>query len=1122
MTGGIPDLSALGNLEWLWINHNHLEGDFTDTTAIAAKLPSFVWLTLNGNLFEGVDRDTGTIDTLPDGVSWKVGRRDPCNPRASFDASTYSAIEGSEVTVTVDLEVAASEAVTIPIEVTHNGGASPADYSGVPNSLTFNSGETSKSFTFTTVDDSADDDGESLTLSFGTLPPAVNPGSPATATVNITDVPAVTVSYEQSSYTVSEGSSVTVKVTLSADPERTVPITIARTNQGSTSNADYSGVPTSLTFNSGDTEKSFTFTAADDSADDDGESVKLAFDSLPTGVSAGTNSETTVNITDTDVSAVTVSYEQSSYTVSEGSNVVIKVTLNADPERTVPITIARTNQGSTSNADYSGVPTSLTFNSGDTEKSFTFTAADDSADDDGESVKLAFDSLPTGVSAGTNSETTVNITDTDVSAVTVSYEQSSYTVSEGSNVVIKVTLNADPERTVPITIARTNQGSTSNADYSGVPTSLTFNSGDTEKSFTFTAADDSADDDGESVKLAFDSLPTGVSAGTNSETTVNITDTDVPAVTVSYEQSSYTVSEGSNVVIKVTLNADPERTVPITIARTNQGSTSNADYSGVPTSLTFNSGDTEKSFTFTAADDSADDDGESVKLAFDSLPTGVSAGTNSETTVNITDTDVPAVTVSYEQSSYTVSEGSNVVIKVTLNADPERTVPITIARTNQGSTSNADYSGVPTSLTFNSGDTEKSFTFTAADDSADDDGESVKLAFDSLPTGVSAGTNSETTVNITDTDVSAVTVSYEQSSYTVSEGSNVVIKVTLNADPERTVPITIARTNQGSTSNADYSGVPTSLTFNSGDTEKSFTFTAADDSADDDGESVKLAFDSLPTGVSAGTNSETTVNITDTDVSAVTVSYEQSSYTVSEGSNVVIKVTLNADPERTVPITITRTNQGSTSNADYSGVPTSLTFNSGDTVKSFTFTAALDDDDDDGESVIVSFGTLPTRVSAGAHNTATVIMQNDYPCGVAGKNGQEMNYSDEQDRQFRKVFGPRLYVGYPEGDMLGWREPYRGYSVVECYRVEIRKRGQNDSDYGDWEEFAAAVYDPPAQGNWTRINLGPRPYCIVRQYRVRPVYENGQVGPWGNSIPLWHRWPRSCFLSYPYAYMLIY
>ena len=73
-----------------------------------------------------------------------------------------------------------------------------------------------------------------------------------------------------------------------------------------------------------------------------------------------------------------------------------------------------------------------------------------------------------------------------------------------------------------------------------------------------------------------------------------------------------------------------------------------------------------------------------MKLSFGTLPTGVSAGSPATATVNITDDDVPTVTVRYEQASYTVGEGSSVVIKVILSADPERSVTIPINKANQG------------------------------------------------------------------------------------------------------------------------------------------------------------------------------------------------------------------------------------------------------------------------------------------------------------------------------------------------------------------------------------------------------------------------------------------------------
>ena len=78
----------------------------------------------------------------------------------------------------------------------------------------------------------------------------------------------------------------------------------------------------------------------------------------------------------------------------------------------------------------------------------------------------------------------------------------------------------------------------------------------------------------------------------------------------------------------------------------------------MPASVTFNAGDTEVDINFTAASDSDNDDGESVKLGFgNTLPTGVSAGNTDEAVVTITDDDVPSVEVSFEQSSYQRGRG---------------------------------------------------------------------------------------------------------------------------------------------------------------------------------------------------------------------------------------------------------------------------------------------------------------------------------------------------------------------------------------------------------------------------------------------------------------------------------
>ena len=667
---------------------------------------------------------------------------------------------------------------------------------------------------------------------------------------------------------------------------------------------------------------------------------------------------------------ITISFEHAAYTVAEGSNVSVKVQLSADPGTTVTIPITKANQGGASNSDYSGVPANVTFNSGETEQTITFAAATDGDNDDGESVKLGFGTLPADVSAGSTNETVISITDDDVPTLTVYFSSFPRSVNEGNLILIALTLGGGtPERQVTIPLTTTNQGGASNSDYT-VDNSVTFGPNDNSKQFAFTANQDQADDDGESVLIGLGSpLPEGITASPPSTVTVSIIDDDDPRVEVSFEQATYTVAEGSSITVKVKLDADPERSVTIPITKTDQSGATSSDYSGVPSSVTFNSEDTEQTITFSAATDGDNDDGESVKLGFGTLPTRVSAGTPSEATVSITDDDLPSVNVSFEQASYAVAEGSSVAVKVVLNADPERSVTIPITKANQGGASNSDYSGVPASVVFDSVDTEKTITFSAATDSDNDDGESVKLGFGTLPTGVSAGSPSEATVSITDDDVPAVTIEFVQATYTVAEGSSVSITVTMSPDPERTVTIPLNLTNQDGASNSDYSGVPANLTFNGGDTEQTITFAAAADSDNDDGESVKLGFGMLPTRVTAGSTNETVVSITDDDVPLVVVSFEQASYAVAEGSSVAVKVSLNADPERTVTIPITRANQDGASNSDYSGVPSNLTFNGGDTEQTITFAAAADSDNDDGESVKLGFGSsLPTGVTVGSPN----------------------------------------------------------------------------------------------------------------------------------------------------------
>ena len=223
------------------------------------------------------------------------------------------------------------------------------------------------------------------------------------------DDPSVTVSFGAASYTVAEGSSRTVTVELSADPERTVVIPIETANQGGAIAADYSGVPASVTFTGGGaTSTSFTFEATQDTMDDDGESVKLAFGTLPNGVTKIAPTETTVTIEDDDYTAsVTVAFQSATYSVAEGNTVDITVTASEDPERTISMPVWIRYQGGATRDDYSGIMKQINLDAGSTSKVITVGSVADSGDNECEQVTLEFGAAPGGVVIGATGSTTI-------------------------------------------------------------------------------------------------------------------------------------------------------------------------------------------------------------------------------------------------------------------------------------------------------------------------------------------------------------------------------------------------------------------------------------------------------------------------------------------------------------------------------------------------------------------------------------------------------------------------------------------------------------------------------------------------------------------------------------------
>ena len=457
--------------------------------------------------------------------------------------------EAGSMNFTVRLSPQSVQTVTVRYTTTDGTAQEGSDYIAIPanSTLTFTPGETQKTIRVSLIDDNINEpDEETFTVILSNPQNAVLAQNRSTATGIIKDndpvqppppPPVVAVSFGLSSYSVTEGETVDVQVTLSADPERTVtiPLTIDQTTTAGT--GDYSLSQTSVTFASGETSKNITLTATDDDIDDDGEVVVLAFGTLPQRVSGGTQTSATVTIGDNDDPNVSVQFASSVYSVTEGKTVDVQATLSADPERTVmiPLTIDQTTTAGT--GDYSLSQTSVTFASGETSKDITLTATDDDVDDDNEVVVLAFGTLPQRVSGGTQASATVTIRDINSPPLGVEAGENR-TVAQREEVILK--------------------GSAINAmfgeptyrwTYTGARNDIELRNPDSA-TCAFTAPDGLS----ENVVLVF-RLVVEDSRGASAEDTVSITVTS-QKIAFSSKNAGGTVTLGDGSTVEVTVNRD--------------------------------------------------------------------------------------------------------------------------------------------------------------------------------------------------------------------------------------------------------------------------------------------------------------------------------------------------------------------------------------------------------------------------------------------------------------------------------------------------------------------------------------------------------------------------------------
>ena len=368
-TDGIDDADGMDDAEFShqWIvNDGNADADIADATA-ATYTPVAGDASKTLKVRVTFTDDGGTAETLTSAATGQVASRSALSVADAEATEEDDAALGFVVT----LDPAAARSVTVEYATADGTATAGDDYTATSGTLTFAVGDTSKTVSVPIADDSADDGGETVTLTLSNATVAEIADASATGTIGDDDANTAPTGAPTITGTAQVGETLTASTAGIDDADGLDDAEFSYQwigNDGS--DADIAGA-TGQTYTPGANDVGKTLKVRVTFTDDGGTAETLT--SAATGAVAAR-------------SALSVADAQASE--EDDTALEFVVTLSPAAARTVTVDYATADGTATAGADYTATSGTLTFAVGDTSKTVSVPIADDTADDGGETVTL--------------------------------------------------------------------------------------------------------------------------------------------------------------------------------------------------------------------------------------------------------------------------------------------------------------------------------------------------------------------------------------------------------------------------------------------------------------------------------------------------------------------------------------------------------------------------------------------------------------------------------------------------------------------------------------------------------------------------------------------------------------
>lgn len=774
---------------------------------------------------------------------------DDTGPTVTLSASTTSIAEaGGVATITATLSGTSAQAVTISLGFTGTATLS-GDYTASSIQITIPAGSTTGTIIVTAVQDTIDEDNETVIVDITTVTNGSEDGVQQRIISILDDDVAPTVSLSPDNFSIAEaGGSLSFVATLSSISN--LPVTVNLVFSGiASSPADYTRSGAQIEIPAGSSSGFVTVTAVPDAFDEINESIVVDIDTVTNATEIGRQFVVAL-ITDDDPPP-TANLTASSLIVAEAvGSLTVTAALSAPAGQTVIIPLSLSGNA-TLNSDFSLSAPSIVIPAGSTTGSINVAIVDDAFNEVDETIVFTLGAHPT-ITVGAANVFSITVLDDDgppFVSFTIT-EQSA--VESGGPLTVNVTMDPPSTKTVTVPFIVTGTALGGGIDYTLSAASVVIPPGGTGGSVTVTLVDDVLDEPAQTVILSMDRPVNASIIGTGVQT-ITILDNDAPP-TASLTAATQTVAEGigfATITASISAVSDFDVTIPLATS----GSAAAGDDFAAAGALTVPAGSLTGSAVVAIVSDASDEPDETVTFTMGSNPTYVQGATTAHT-LTITDDDAPpTVSLAVDQASIAEAGG---VARFTATLSAVSAFPVSVDLEFSGkAVFSSDYTRSGLQIFIPAGSSAGSVTVTAVQDTLKETDEAIKAEIVGVVNGTEDGVQ-QATVLIADDDVGPTATLSVSGSPFAEAGGSATVTATLSAIAD--VPVTVNLAFGGSATNGiDYTPSATTIVIPPGSTQGTATLTALSDPLDENDETIVIDIDTVTNGEESGTQQATAV-----------------------------------------------------------------------------------------------------------------------------------------------------------------------------------------------------------------------------------------------------------------------